>query len=192
MFTSRAEHRLLFNHGSAELRLAAHARQHGLVSPTRLERIDKKRARINDWIVRLERERSAAAPGTWAEGIRRDRVGAPLPADLVTENTSVRDNVVYRVAYQGYLEREERHIAKLAHVEKIRVPSDIKYLEISGLRKESAQKLAEIRPMTLGQASRISGVNPADISILMVWIEAGRGGGRSETGESSPPSTFEK
>ncbi len=177
MFTSRAEHRLLFNHESAELRLAHHARQYRLVSNSRLARIDRKRASIDVWIGRLERERSTSATGTWADGIRRDRLGAALPPDLVTENSSIRKNVLYKVAYKGYLEREERHIEKLTQTDKIRIPDHINYLSIRGLRKESAGKLTEVRPMTLGQASRISGVNPADISILMVWIEAGRGGG---------------
>jgi tRNA uridine 5-carboxymethylaminomethyl modification enzyme len=74
------------------------------------------------------------------------------------------------------LAREERQIAKLSEIEKIKIPPHIDYSQVRGLRKESALKLAEIRPYTLGQASRISGVNPADISTLMVLIEAGRGG----------------
>ena len=78
------------------------------------------------------------------------------------------------MAYRGYLEREERQIEKLSEVEKVRIPENVNYLTISGLRKEGALKLAQMRPMTLGQASRISGVNPADISILLIWIEAGR------------------
>ena len=176
MFTSRAEHRLLFGHESAELRLAHHARQHRLVSESRITRIEEKRRRIEEWIPRLERERLASGSGSWADGIRRNRTDAALPADLIAEASSVRQNVIYRIAYKGYLEREGRQIEKLSHIDRIRIPKSINYLSINGLRKESAVKLAEMRPMTLGQASRISGVNPADISILMVWIEAGRGG----------------
>jgi tRNA uridine 5-carboxymethylaminomethyl modification enzyme len=187
MFTSRAEHRLLFNHASAELRLAHHARQHRLVSTTRLARIEHKRCLIDTWVTRLERERAGAGPGTWADGIRRDRLSAFLPEELMAAHESIRDNVSYRVAYKGYLDREERHISKLEQIEKIRVPECINYMEISGLRKESMLKLSQMRPMTLGQASRISGVNPADISILMVWIEAGRGAKR-RGGVGQPPS----
>lgn len=91
------------------------------------------------------------------------------------ESPAIRDEVLYRVSYQGYLAREERQIDKLSHIEKIRLPASINYLSIRGLRRESALKLAEFKPMTLGQASRISGVNPSDISILMVLIESGRG-----------------
>ncbi len=187
MFTSRAEHRLLFNHGSAELRLATHARQHRLVSTSRSARIDLKRSRIETWITRLEKERSPSGAGTWADGVRRDRIGAPLPTDLVSDDRSIRENVLYRVAYHGYLAREERHIEKMSHVESVRLPSEINYLTINGLRKESAQKLADVRPMTLGQAGRISGVNPADISILMIWLEAGRGGAVKNLSDDSDP-----
>lgn len=185
MFTSRAEHRLLFNHGSAELRLHHHAKQHLLLPKSRLHRIAEKRAAIESWVERLERERSGAGEGTWADGIRRNRLTAPLPEELRSANASIRENALYRVAYRGYLEREERQIEKLSEVEKIRTPENINYLTISGLRKESALKLAQVRPMTLGQASRISGVNPADISILLVWIEADRRGRGKAPADSS-------
>ena len=172
MFTSRAEHRLLFNHASAELRLAHHAEKHGLVSKPRLERIASKRKAITDWIKRLETTRGPT--GTWAEIIRRDRTTI-LPQDFTDQPRAVRDEVIYRVSYQGYLAREERQIEKLSRIEGIRIPKSLNFLSISGLRKESALKLTDMQPMTLGQASRISGVNPADIVVLLITIEAGRG-----------------
>ncbi|WP_414662411.1 tRNA uridine-5-carboxymethylaminomethyl(34) synthesis enzyme MnmG [Horticoccus sp. 23ND18S-11] len=172
MFTSRAEHRLLFNHGSAELRLAHHARQHGLLSPSRLARIEAKSALIRSWIQRLESERSTR--GSWGELLRRDASAAAGHSELSQVAPEPRTEILYRVIYQGYLAREERHVEKLATIDKIRIPTELNYLSIRGLRKESAMKLHEIRPMTLGQASRISGVNPADISVLMVCIAAGR------------------
>ena len=184
MFTSRAEHRLLFNHASAELRLSHHARKYGLLSGERLQRIDEKRSKILKWINQFEKERSSVGHGTWADGVRRDRGTVNLPAGFAESPGAIRDEVIYRVAYEGYLRREERQIEKMAHIDQIRLDRDIKYLIISGLRKESALKLAEIRPLTLGQASRISGVNPADISVLMVWLEAGRGGGGAVAGPS--------
>jgi len=172
MFTSRAEHRLLFNHGSAELRLAHLAAKHALLSPNRLTRIRSKQSRIEDWIRRLETERTAW--GTWGERIRRDALASNEHAELQREHAAVRDEVLYRVRYQGYLVREAKQVAKLDHIDKIRMPSSVNYLSINGLRKEAAQKLSEFKPLTLGQASRISGVNPADISILMVMVDAGR------------------
>jgi tRNA uridine 5-carboxymethylaminomethyl modification enzyme len=175
MFTSRAEHRLLFNHGSAELRLLHHARKQGLVSSDRLSRIEAKAAAIERWIGFLETNRCRGT--LWGDLIRR--ASEPeLPDEFLRESSPVRDEVIYRIKYQGYIERERRQIERLGHIERIRVPESFDFLAIKGLRKESAQKLASIRPATLGQASRISGVNPADISILMVAIEAGRGVGK--------------
>lgn len=176
MFTSRAEYRLLFNHGSAEFRFLAHAKTYNLLSNNRIKNIEAKQAKVTHWVDYLEKTRSTG--GTWADAIRRDRVGAVLPEELTKEPAPVRDEVVYRVSYQGYLAREQRQVEKLSQIEKIRIPADFDYPAVRGLRRESALKLAEFRPMTLGQASRISGVNPADISILMVLIGAGAGRGR--------------
>jgi tRNA uridine 5-carboxymethylaminomethyl modification enzyme len=175
MFTSRAEHRLLFNHGSAELRLAHHAHANGLISPARYARIEAKRQRIAHWIARLEKERLPGGGGSWADSVRRDRSTFSGHGELMAEPPAVRDEVVYRVSYQGYLAREERQVEKLSSLERVKIPPTVNYLNMKGLRKESALKLSEMRPLTLGQASRISGVNPADISVLLVSIEAGRG-----------------
>jgi tRNA uridine 5-carboxymethylaminomethyl modification enzyme len=170
MFTSRAEHRLLFNHGSAELRLFEHAKEHKLLSDSRLNRISHKQNRILHWENFFETTKIAA--GSWADAVRRDKEAALLPPDFATEPKEVRDEVLYRVTYRGYLERERRQIEKLKDVEKIKIPSSLDYLAIPGLRRESALKLHQFRPENLGQAGRISGVNPADISILMVLIAA--------------------
>ncbi len=179
MFTSRAEHRLLFNHGSAELRLLGHAKAHGLLSPERITRIEEKQRAVAHWIALLEHDRPAGGKGTWAEHIRRGLSAGPLPPEYLPElfrtlPSAVYNEVIYRVSYSGYLSREERQVEKLRGVEAIRLPADIDYLEVKGLRRESALKLTEFRPHNLGQASRISGVNPADISILMVLMESRR------------------
>jgi tRNA uridine 5-carboxymethylaminomethyl modification enzyme len=174
MFTSRAEHRLLFNHGSAESRLVHHAATHGLLSPSRLARIRQKTATITQWVDFLETQRTRG--GTWGDAIRRDRASASLPEALTQASAAIRDEALYRVSYQGYLAREERHIEKLSQIDRIRVPANFDYLSLRGLRRESALKLTEIKPLTLGQASRISGVNPSDIGVLMIFIQAGRAG----------------
>lgn len=170
MFTSRAEHRLLFNHGSAELRLIEHAKSHKLLSNNRIANILHKLNRVHYWQNYLENTRSG--PGMWAEGIRRDKETAKLTSELAAETAEIREEVLYRVIYAGYLERELRQVEKLKHVEKIRIPLAMDYAAIPGMRRESALKLAQFRPQNLGQASRISGVNPADISILMIQIAA--------------------
>jgi tRNA uridine 5-carboxymethylaminomethyl modification enzyme len=172
MFTSRAEHRLLFNHGSAELRFFEHSKSHKLLSNNRIGNILHKLNRVHYWQNYLENTRSGA--GIWAEGIRRDKEIAKLPSELEAETAEIREEVLYRVIYAGYLERELRQVEKLKHVEKIRIPLAMDYAAIPGMRRESALKLAQFRPQNLGQASRISGVNPADISILMIQIAAQR------------------
>jgi tRNA uridine 5-carboxymethylaminomethyl modification enzyme len=174
MFTSRAEHRLLFNHGSAELRLLDHATRFKLLTDSRLNRIRHKADRIATWTGFFAENRTQG--GTWAENIRRAGKDVDLPNDFIAESREIRAEVIYRVLYQGYLEREERQIQKLENIEKIRIPPDLDFMAVRGLRRESALKLAQLKPYTLGQASRISGVNPSDISILMVLIGAGRGG----------------
>jgi tRNA uridine 5-carboxymethylaminomethyl modification enzyme len=174
MFTSRAEYRLLLNHGSAELRLAHHAETHKLLTSTRLARIRDKAARIQHWVEYFEIHRSQGS--TWAEHVRKSGQGSPLPEEFKKETPQIQQETTYRVAYKGYLDREQRDVERLRHVEKIRIPAGFDYLSISGLRRESALKLSNIKPLTLGQASRMSGVNPTDISLLMIAIEAGREG----------------
>ena len=230
MFTSRAEYRLLFNHGSAELRLLEHAERYGLVPPARSTRMREKTNHILKWTQALEVERvngSSAAEllrrtlnkeeGSRVNGIRTDEAGEGsdtsacnitttstsadatpssqmfgatnrkpqtvnqkpalplpdgLPDDFLALSAPIRDEVLYRVRYKGYLDRELRQIEKFRHLENIRVPADLDYAAVHGLRAESRQKLSKVRPATLAQAQRISGVGPADISLLMVALRS--------------------
>jgi tRNA uridine 5-carboxymethylaminomethyl modification enzyme len=186
MFTSRAEHRLLFNHASAELRLLHHAKNHNLLSVNRIKLIEAKKDAIERWVEWLDKT-PVSGRITWGDAIRREATafgtavqaggGLPMPGELRKEPAAVQNEALYRVSYAGYLQREQRQIEKMSGIEKIRIPGAFDFLSIRGLRRESALKLAEFKPYTLGQASRISGVNPADISVLMVMIEAGRGAG---------------
>lgn len=168
MFTSRAEHRLLFNHGSAELRLRHHAKEHNLLSINRLNNIDRKISAVAEWQNALESQKTKG--GTWADQLRRSLSPTELPTDFLNQPAGVREEVLYRLIYRGYLEREVRQIEKLKTVERIKLPASIDYLKIPGLRRESAMKLQQYRPVNLGQAGRISGVNPADLSVLMVLL----------------------
>ncbi len=174
MFTSRAEHRLLFNHTSAELRMLHHAKALGLVDSVRLVRIEEKKRRIDTWVTRLEKDRVEGQ--LYGDVLRRTRSQDDFPTELKAESKAIRGEVFYRVVFRGYLEREAKQIEKMRHIDHIRIPDGFDYKIVKGLRSESAEKLAGIAPRTLGQASRISGVNPADISILMVFLEARHSG----------------
>ena len=170
MFTSRAEYRLLFNHGSAESRLFLHAQRCGLLPDKRKKQISAKIFAIEKWVTLLETETISGE--TFAVSIRRGGDRKSLPADFHRQTPPVQEEVLYRIRYKGYLDRELKQIERFSHIEKIIIPDPIDYKEINGLKRESAIKLAEVRPRTLGQAKRISGVNPSDISILMVFLSA--------------------
>jgi tRNA uridine 5-carboxymethylaminomethyl modification enzyme len=157
MFSSRAEHRLLFNHPSAELRLIQHAKNHNLLSDKRIRAIEEKQKTIDHWVKYLEK--AFLKGDSYATHVRRNRDKTVFPEELAEASEAVQEEVFYRVAFKGY-------------IDKIKIPQSLDYQQVKGLRAESGEKLAEIQPQTLGQASRISGVNPADISILMVTIEA--------------------
>ena len=173
MFSSRAEHRLLFNHPSAELRLVDTIDRLQLVDKQRLVKIKEKSSKVLKWTDRLELERRAGE--SYALHLRRSHSQEDFPDAMKGESKEVREEVHYRVVFKGYLDRELKQIEKLKHIDKIKLPEGFDFTEVKGLRSESAQKLVEIAPSSLGQASRISGVNPADISILMVHLEARSG-----------------
>ena len=168
MFTSRAEYRLLFNHGSAELRLLDYAARFGLISTERLDLIKEKKERI-DWAKKWM-ESNRRGEHSWATLVRRNEPDLSLPEELESLPKEVFDQVLYEIKYDGYLQRELRQIEKLSNVESVRVPAQFDFLTVKGLKKESAIKLNELRPVNLGQASRVSGVNPTDISILLVAL----------------------
>ena len=181
MFTSRAEHRLLFNHGSSELRMLRHAECFGLLSDQRLAAVKEKSANVAKWTGELGQVRMEGGI-TAAEHLRKGGGADVLPDEFISLPKPTREEVLYHVRYAGYLKREFRNVAKLAEAEKIRIPPDFSYEGLPGLRNESIEKLSRIRPATLAQAGRISGVNPSDLSVLMV-ILAGNKEGTKRVGE---------
>ncbi|OHE74585.1 MAG: tRNA uridine-5-carboxymethylaminomethyl(34) synthesis enzyme MnmG [Verrucomicrobia bacterium GWF2_51_19] len=168
MFTSRAEYRLLLNHNSAELRLIDKAAQYNLLPEARVTAIRQKKAAIEHWVSRFEGT-GLDARGTLADALRRN-LQVELPYAFQALSGAIREEVLYRVLYRGYLEKDFAHIAKMKAIDAVRIPSDFNYETLKGLRNESLQKLKKIRPQTLGQASRISGINPADVSVLLVYL----------------------
>ena len=168
MFTSRAEYRLMLNHGSAEIRLAKHARRHKLLPKNRLESIEGKIESIKKWINLLEGK--AGPHGTYGDLIRRGGDTSKLPNEFLGLTEAIRAEVLYQVGFRGYLEREAKQAEKFKSLDLIRIPEGFEYKGITGLKQECIEKLESIQPYTLGQAGRISGVNPTDISILMVLL----------------------
>ncbi|MGJ3243374.1 MAG: tRNA uridine-5-carboxymethylaminomethyl(34) synthesis enzyme MnmG [Opitutales bacterium] len=169
MFTSRAEYRLLLNHHSAEMRLLHAAEKTGLVPADRLDRMKERSAAVETWVEQLESQQGGG--GTWAERLRRGDPASILPDTFLKWDEALKTEVLYRVKYRGYRERELKHIERMKGVDHVRIPEDLDFKRVKGLRAECAQKLDAVRPGTLGQARRISGINPADISVLMVLIE---------------------
>ena len=169
MFTSRAEYRLLFNHASSELRYLDKLRKTPLISAKRLSKIEEKNTEIDKWIKKANKEK-VEKNDTFADLIRKGRgVDQHFP-EFNSLQASVREEILYRIKYDGYLLRELRNIEKMKDSEKILIPDNFDFLTVKGLRRESSEKLDRIKPQTLAQASRVSGVNPADISVLMVLL----------------------
>lgn len=176
MFTGRAEYRLLLNHASAELRLIDQAARYRCLNPERIQAIYNKKQTIENWVHTLEQ--TPCEPGvTFGDALRRSHNQEPrpivdLPAAFLALSDAVREEALYRVCYQGYLEREQKVIERTQLLDAIKIPADFDYTTVLSLRNESRQKLMAVRPLNLGQASRISGVNPSDIQVLMVAVKS--------------------
>jgi tRNA uridine 5-carboxymethylaminomethyl modification enzyme len=173
MFTSRAEYRLLLRQDSADLRLTPLGIEAGLVGPLREARFKEKAKRVAELIAFAREERiDGLSLQTWLK--RPENLPKDLPSSIFEKfPLEVWSCVETDLKYEGYIRREEERIARTARQEGKLIPAWVDYGTISGLRVEATQKLTRIRPETLGQAARISGVTPADIALLSVWIARG-------------------
>ena len=179
MFTSRAEYRLLLRQDNADLRLCEVSREIGLLSDRQHEIFRAKKAQFES---ELERVQTTRQDNSTLEQLlkRNDFTHAKLPQPSGGVSPEVAEQVEITVKYSGYIERQETEIEQFKKMESRQIPSWLDYDRISGLRNESRQKLKEIQPATVGLASRISGINPTDVSLLMVWIKRGRVENKSE------------
>ncbi len=195
MMTSRAEYRLLLRQDNADLRLTEIGHEVGLISEERYQKFLKKKSEIESEMQRLKStilgatenvceylrkiNTSIIHTGTsLAELLRRPEMTyemlAPLDPGRQPLDVSVIEQVEIEIKYEGYIERQQMQVERFKKLERKRLPEDLDYTAIPSLRLEARQKLQQLRPENVGQASRISGVSPADISVLLVWL--GNGG----------------
>jgi tRNA uridine 5-carboxymethylaminomethyl modification enzyme len=170
MFTSRAEYRLLLRQDNADLRLTPLGRRVGLVADEHWRLFESKRAAVDSEITRLRHLRDGT--GTYAEILRRPEVtydSLPIANRLLSAD--IRQEIEIQLKYEGYIARDVAQIERFKRLEDKRFPRWIDYEKIPALRIETRQKLSRYRPDSIGQASRVSGVTPADVAILLVWLK---------------------
>lgn len=195
LLTSRAEYRLLLRHDNADLRLTEIGHQIGLISDERYERFLEKKEKVEREKNRLEG--IIIKPNEQVQNLIQQLGGSPLKdgvraSDLLKRPemtyellmqlapseeelpVDVTEQVEIQIKYAGYIEKSLQQVERMKKMEDKKIPIDIDYNAITGIASEARQKLSQIRPLSVGQASRISGVNPADISILLVYLEQGK------------------
>ena len=196
MMTSRSEYRLLLRQDNADQRLCAIGHRIGLVSAERLRAVEEKYAAVEQEVKRLthtgvagsdalnallvQRGTAPVADGArLIDLLRRPQVSyddlRPFDPGAPALDKAVREQVEITVKYEGYIRRQQRQVEEFEQLEKYALPGDMDYSDIQGLRLEAREKLSAVRPLNLGQASRISGVSPADIGALMIWLQSRRG-----------------
>ncbi len=199
MMTSRAEYRLILRQDNADLRLTKYGYKVGLIDEERMQSVIEKERLIEEEVERVKhvnigtngiiqdiiRESGSTElknGATLAELIKRPELSYDLLAPVDKYRPELKEDVAEQVninlKYEGYIERQLRQVEHFKKLESKIIPDSINYLDISGLRKEAMQKLDKFRPRSIGQASRISGVSPADISVLLVYMEQFRRKGK--------------
>lgn len=173
MFTSRAEYRLCLRHDTADQRLTPKGYEAGLQSKAAMERLQEK-------LQGIEEVKELLAKGkidgkNWLHHLKRPEISIDMALEEIPELKSIEKGILYEseldIKYEGYIGRQDRQVERFQNMEKIKIPVDMDYDKIEGISNESREKLKQIRPMSVGQASRISGVRTSDIAVLMVLLK---------------------
>lgn len=192
LLTSRAEYRLLLRHDNADTRLTPLGKQIGLISDDRYARFERKLELVEQEIARLRTEKikndealqqlleqAGSAPVQFTTDalslLKRPEITyamleslSPSPLELTEE---MKEQVEIQTKYAGYIEKQQQQVERMAKMEKKKIPDGIDYFDVHGLASEAKHNLSQVRPLSIGQATRIAGVTPADISILLVYLE---------------------
>ena len=208
MMTSRAEYRLLLRQDNADLRLSEIGHEIGLIDDERYEAVLRKKEEIGKEICRLEHttvggtekvQKFLETHGstllkngiTLAELVKRPELSyeavGEIDPDRPALSPQVCEQVDINLKYEGYIKRQENQVKQFKKLEGKKLPQELDYMQIKGLRKEAMQKLDQLKPVNIGQASRISGVSPADISVLLVYLEQLRAKTREEKKQTNQP-----
>ena len=192
MMTSRAEYRLLLRQDNADLRLTKIGHEVGLIDDNRYEKLLIKEKMIEEEIQRLQHTTIGGkkevqklleqygstllqSGSTLADLLKRPELSydilAPIDEDRQNLPEDVCEQVNISLKYEGYITRQQKQVIQYQKLENRKIPEDIDYTKVNSLRKEAVQKLDDLRPISVGQASRISGVSPADISVLLIYLE---------------------
>lgn len=197
MFTSRAEYRLLLREDNADLRLTPRAYELGLVSSGQMKRVEEKTRLVDEGLHKVSsvkispteslnrylgsfgysplKGRTTAAELIKRPGVTLDLLRNEEPALMEIKDAEAVRQIEISLKYEGYIRRQNEAVGRFRRMEKTRIPDDIDYGKVPGLSTEARQKLCMVRPLSLGQAARISGVTPAAVSILMVYLKSGQG-----------------
>ncbi|HTL70588.1 MAG TPA: tRNA uridine-5-carboxymethylaminomethyl(34) synthesis enzyme MnmG [Candidatus Eisenbacteria bacterium] len=172
MFTSRAEHRLLLRQDNADKRLMEYGHEFGLISKEQIEKLRDKQTQIERWIEKLKNKRIKQV--NMDQYLRRNEISFQDVLNLMDEKLEDKEvgrQIEIEIKYSGYIEKEAGLVNRLKQYEQKRIPSAIVFADIKGLGREAQEKLDRIKPDTIAQASRISGITPCDLSLIAIYLE---------------------